>query len=540
MSDKDAKQKAINDQRERKTRQGMFFVSLSLGATTVVMVMLLFLLGLMLYRGSSRLFYSPTFTLTHVDGSVSQTDLNQNVEFDALDELNNVIPKSPLQAAKQYTNSKIEALTYSQAPVPEGTVVEVWGDEVVEVKDPWASEADEAPKIKQVVQKKRESIAGATDVRFDMEKDIYKLGLSDGKIRDFPPKTNLQFRQSTSLFNMRTLVTRYLQNNPEEAQRRREAAKESLTNNAHGSYLVDPRWKVFLKAHVERESNGQKYMAEDRVKQFPAVVSFTVQDKWNWFQFFWDFPRSGNTEGGVLPCIFGTVLMTLIMTVIVAPFGIATAVYLMEYARDTWFTHFVRLSVANLAGVPSIVFGLFGLGFFVLTVGQGIDNAAYGGAKVFGTPCVLWASLTMALLTLPVMIVATEEALRTVPRELREGALALGATKFATIMGVVIPTALPGILTGVILAVARGAGEVAPLLLTGVVAHKDQLPFNPLEKFMNLAYHIYDLSVKSQPNKIEEAQSLAFSAALVLVLVVLVMNLLAVMLRAKVARNRSL
>jgi phosphate transport system permease protein len=186
--------------------------------------------------------------------------------------------------------------------------------------------------------------------------------------------------------------------------------------------------------------------------------------------------------------------------------------------------------------VPSIVFGLFGLGFFVLTVGSGIDNMAYGGDKVFGTPCVLWASLTMALLTLPVMIVSAEEALRTVPRELREGALALGATKFSTITTVVIPTAMPGILTGVILAVARGAGEVAPLLLTGVVAHKDQLPFNPLEKFMNLAYHIYDLSVKSQPNKIEEAQALAFSAALVLVLVVLVMNIFAILLRARLSR----
>jgi hypothetical protein len=132
MSDKESKEKAINAQRERKTRQGMFFVSLSLGATTVVLVMLVFLLGLMLYRGSSRLFYSPTFTLTHADGSVSQTKLNENVEFDALDELNNVVPKSPLQAAKQFTNSRIEALTYSQAPVPEGTIVEVWGDEVVE------------------------------------------------------------------------------------------------------------------------------------------------------------------------------------------------------------------------------------------------------------------------------------------------------------------------------------------------------------------------------------------------------------------------
>ena len=209
---------------------------------------------------------------------------------------------------------------------------------------------------------------------------------------------------------------------------------------------------------------------------------------------------------------------------------------LKEYARDNWFTRAIRMAISNLAGVPSIIFGLFGLGFFVMTVGGGIDHAFYGGEKVFGTPCVLWASLTMALLTLPVMIVTCEEALRTVPKELREGAMALGATRFSTILTVVIPASLPGILTGLILAVARASGEVAPLLLTGVVAQKDNLPFNPLDKFMSLAYHVYDLSVKSPPNKIEEAQALAFSAALVLLVVVLAMNLTAIWIRSKLSK----
>jgi len=529
----------LNAVREQKTRQGMFFISLGVGATAVVVGMLLFVLGYMLYRGSARLFYSPTFVLYHSDGSVSKTVINQNVDFDAVDELGKIESQSPLQAAKHFRNAQILNLTFGGSPVPDGTVVEVWKDEIKEVADPWEDDPA-APKIKKMVSEKKEEFNNASDFSFNPDKSVFAVKFKDGTAREFDKSITLNFRQGNNLINRRTLVTRYLQDNPDEAKKRKKAADALMASTSReGALAVDPRWKVWLKDHVKKGEGPHAYLAEERVKEFAPVVAFTVIDQWNWFQFFWDFPRSGNTEGGVLPCIYGTVMMTLIMTLIVAPFGIATAVYLREYAHDTWFTHLIRLAVANLAGVPSIVFGLFGLGFFVLYVGGSVDGMFYGGEKVFGTPCVLWAGLTMALLTLPVMIVASEEALRTVPKELREGAMALGATKFATIMTVVLPTALPGILTGVILAVARGAGEVAPLLLTGVVAHKDQLPTSPLEKFMDLAYHIYDLSVKSQPNKIEEAQSLAFSAALVLVMVVLAMNLLAILLRARLGRSRS-
>ena len=527
-------------QRQQKAQKGVFFISLALSATGVVLLMLLSLMGYMLWRGSARLFFSPTYVLHFTDGSTEATEINQNLEFDVIDEDGNVAARGATQAGKYYLNILAESFRYAKAPVPAGIAVEVWQDQEVEVPG-WGE--DEV--VKQMKPTRIESIPDAAEFRYDLDAKRYMVVTHDGRERQFESDATLQFREGQNLLNSRTIVTRYLQNNPEEKKRREAEVEKKIQEVSRNGYPVDPRWKPFLVAHKEYTSEkGTKYQREERVKAYPAMNSFEIRDRWNWFQFFWDWPRSGNTEGGVWPCIFGTVFMTLIMTLVVAPFGVAAAVYLMEYARDNWMTRAIRLAVANLAGVPSIVFGLFGLGFFVLTIGGGMDRMFNGGVTKWGTPCVLWASLTMALLTLPVMIVASEEALRTVPRELREGALALGATKFSTILTVVIPTALPGILTGVILAVARAAGEVAPLLLTGVVPQKDQLPlsasfddmFGSLQSFMNLAYHIYDLSVKSQPNKIEEAQALAFSSALVLVMVVLAMNVFAILLRARLSR----
>ena len=523
--------------RGEKARQGVFFISLSLSATLTVLAMLVVLLGYMLYRGSHRLFFSPVYDLTFTDGTRHRTELNENLEFEVIDEDGRPAVRVALQAAKYYLNQKTEVLKFSRAPVPKDVKVEVWKDMVVEEDDPWGSPGDAAQKIKATKTVKTEDLTNAVEARYDNDKKVYTLIFEDGTERVFEGAVKIHFRRGAHLLDMKTLVTYYLQDHPDEGRRRQKEIDGTLKKLHAQGYPVDTRWKAFLVAFKEEPTpSGGTYLREQRIREFPPVASFAIHENWNWFQFFWQFPRSSNTEGGVLPCIFGTVLMTLIMILVVTPFGIATAVYLMEYARETFFTRMVRLAVANLAGVPSIIFGLFGLGFFILTVGGGIDHAFYGGDKVFGTPCILWASLTMALLTLPVMIVASEEALRTVPRELREGAMALGATKLSTILTVVLPSAMPGILTGVILAVARGAGEVAPLLLTGVVAHKDQLPFNPLEKFMDLAYHIYDLSVKSPPNKIEEAQSLAFSSALVLVMVIVTMNVFAILLRARLAR----
>lgn len=250
-------------------------------------------------------------------------------------------------------------------------------------------------------------------------------------------------------------------------------------------------------------------------------------------------PREANTEGGVFPAIFGTVLMVLMMTVLVTPLGVIAAIYLREYANQGLITQTVRIAVNNLAGVPSIVYGVFGLGFFVYFVGGSMDRVLYPEAApspVFGTPGLLWASITLALLTLPVVIVATEEGLARIPRSLKEGSLALGATKAETLWRVVLPMATPSIMTGVILAIARAAGEVAPLMLVGVVKLAPNLPldlnapFLHLErKFMHLGFHIYDVGFQS-PN-VEAARPLVYATAFLLVLVVALLNLSAVGLR---------
>ena len=254
------------------------------------------------------------------------------------------------------------------------------------------------------------------------------------------------------------------------------------------------------------------------------------------WRFFFTAPEQGMTEGGIFPALFGTVGMVLLMTVAVVPVGVATAVYLREYApAQSMLTRLVRIAVNNLAGVPSIVFGLFGLGFFVQFVGVGMDKVFSGGARVWGQPALLWAALTMAVLTLPVVIVATEEALRAVPRELREASLALGATRFQTVLLVVLPQAVPGILTGTILAVSRGAGEVAPILFTGVAYFLPNLPHNLHQQFMHLGNHIYVLSTQSPD--VDATKPLLYATVLVLLLLTFVLNLSAVVVRSRMRRR---
>jgi phosphate transport system permease protein len=250
-------------------------------------------------------------------------------------------------------------------------------------------------------------------------------------------------------------------------------------------------------------------------------------------------PREANTEGGIFPAIFGTVLMVIIMSLAVVPFGVLAALYLREYAKQGTMVRLVRIAVNNLAGVPSIVFGVFGLGFFIYAIGGTLDQLFFPErlpTPTFGTGGILWASLTLALLTVPVVIVATEEGLAAVPREFREGSLALGATKLETMLKVVIPCALPGILTGLILAMARAAGEVAPLMLTGVVKLAPSLPvdgswpfFHFDRKFMHLGFHIYDVGFQS-PN-VEAAKPMVYITTLVLITVVVLLNFTAIILR---------
>jgi len=257
------------------------------------------------------------------------------------------------------------------------------------------------------------------------------------------------------------------------------------------------------------------------------------------WRFLSEDPREANTEGGIFPAIFGTVLMVLLMSVLVTPFGVVAAVYLREYARQGAIVRLVRIAVNNLAGVPSIVYGVFGLGFFVYFIGGGIDQLFFQASlpsPTFGTPGLLWASLTLALLTLPVVIVSTEEGLSRIPRSQREGSLALGATRAETLRRVILPMASPSIMTGVILAIARAAGEVAPLMLVGVVKLAPKLPvdehfpFLHLErKFMHLGFHIYDVGFQS-PN-VDAARPVVYATSFLLIALIIVLNLTAILLR---------
>ncbi len=256
-------------------------------------------------------------------------------------------------------------------------------------------------------------------------------------------------------------------------------------------------------------------------------------------EFVSDEPREANTEGGVFPAIFGTVLMVFVMSIIATPFGVIAAVYLREYAKPGPLTSTIRIAVNNLAGVPSVVYGVFGFGFFVYFLGGSIDRAFFAErlpAPTFGTPGLLWSSLTLALLTVPVVIVATEEGLTRIPRAIREGSLALGATKAETLWRTVMPMATPAMMTGLILAVARAAGEVAPLMLVGVVKLAPSLPLDgefPFlhldRKFMHLGFHIYDVGFQS-PN-VEAARPLVYATALLLVIIIMSLNLAAIQIR---------
>jgi phosphate transport system permease protein len=281
---------------------------------------------------------------------------------------------------------------------------------------------------------------------------------------------------------------------------------------------------------------------------FPNTMSGPAK-AWHYATRIWEFvsaePRESNTEGGVFPAIFGTVMMVVIMSILVTPLGVLAAFYLREYAKQGPFVSAVRIAVNNLAGVPSIVFGVFGVGFFIYFIGGSIDRLFYSAAlptPTYGTGGILWASLTLALLTVPVVIVATEEGLAAIPRGVREASLALSATKLETMLRVVLPAVMPSVLTGLILAMARAAGEVAPLMITGVVKLAPSLPvdgFWPFlhldRKFMHLGFHIYDVGFQS-PN-VDAARPMVFATTLLLLAIVVLLNLFAISTRNRLRRK---
>lgn len=266
-----------------------------------------------------------------------------------------------------------------------------------------------------------------------------------------------------------------------------------------------------------------------------GIIVYEGRTQFSW-EFISSFPTDGMTKGGIFPALIGTFILVVVMSIAAVPFGTITAIYLTEYAKEnSKIATAVRFSIRTLAVVPSIIFGLFGLGFFIQFLGSGADTVFNGGQLRWGQPNLLWASLTMSLLTLPVIIVSVEESLKTIPRELREASLALGATKWQTIKKVVFPGSVSGIMTGTILAVSRGAGEVAPILFTGAAYYLASLPGSLSDQFMNLGYHIYIMSTQS--SDVEKTMPIQFATTLVLLLLTLSLNLVAVVIRSRIRRK---
>ena len=322
-----------------------------------------------------------------------------------------------------------------------------------------------------------------------------------------------------------------------EAEARALALKESLTLST-AFELSSGTQKLIPLAQIVRVYQPNTMSGADKLGFYLAKV----------WEFVSDDPRESNTEGGIFPAIFGTVLLVLFMSVLVTPLGVLAAFYLREYAKQGPLVSIVRIAVNNLAGVPSIVFGVFGVGFFIYFLGGGIDRLFFADSlptPTFGTGGILWASLTLSLLTVPVVVVATEEGLAAIPRGVREASLALGATRFETSFRVVLPAVMPSVLTGLILAMARAAGEVAPLMITGVVKFAPSLgldgtfPFVHLDrKFMHLGFHIYDVGFQA-PN-VDAARPMVFTTTMLLVLIILVLNLTAIVLRTRLRKKYSL
>jgi phosphate transport system permease protein len=332
----------------------------------------------------------------------------------------------------------------------------------------------------------------------------------------------------------------------DEQSRKMTEEHSTLSNQIQQLRSVDENIKVTLVAE-----NGQsKALPASQIRRaFQVNQMNTVERMALFLSRLWSFvseePREANTEGGVFPALFGTVAMTLLMTVFVLPIGIMSAVYMREIAKQGFLVSLVRIAVNNLAGVPSIVYGVFGVGFFCYSVGATVDQLFFQEKlpnPTFGTGGILWASLTLALLTVPVVIVSTEEALSAVPRSLREASYGCGATRMQTLWNIVLPKALPGVMTGLILAMARAVGEVAPLLMTGVVKLAPTLPIDGhfpyvhLERsFMHLGFHIYDLGFQSRSTEI--SRPMVFASTCLLVAVVLSLNFVAIKIRSQLRKR---
>jgi phosphate transport system permease protein len=546
--------------------RGNTMVWLTGGALTFALLMILGLLLLVLLLGGSTFWPGPLWQYKLADGKVFLGELVREETFVPEPEYLASLPTAVQAKAKseleqshylgrrllrtgnyELTNTDFEWVldaAIEEATRPENAAIierESWGrfyglPEKMLVDGQAVSEGSQATwkqlceslpvargRFVQRVRLERETLGGISRRTTDARMDVLRAKLSVGA--DSPAAAAAEARQK-------------------RLNEQLAAETQAATDKINELNVENSRYRI----QFNTASGQTKLLAlEDIVRAVPAnqlswLGKLGVYGS-RWWEFLFADPREANSEGGIWPAMFGTVAMTLIMCLIVAPLGVLAALYLREYAKPGPLVTAIRVAVNNLAGVPSIVFGVFGLGFFCYFVGASIDQLLFSaelseGTSTFGTGGILWSSLTLALLTLPVVIVTTEEAIAAVPKSMREGSLACGASKWQTIRNIVLPRALPGIITGMILAMARGAGEVAPLMLVGARKIAPQLPIDGVfpylhaqRSFMHLGFHIYDLGFQSR--NAEAARPMVFTTTLLLILIVATLNISAIWLRAR-------
>ncbi|ELJ8526228.1 phosphate ABC transporter permease PstA [Vibrio cholerae] len=530
-------------------KSGAPWIWLTGGAVSVSLIAVLGLLLVIGWRGLTYFWPAPLLQWQTPDGKtvVGQLYARESVPVSHLKEMNLPLPEK-VQAAGLATRLNIKVANR-----------DLYGSDFIALLE-FETEFKGAPQGWAVIERSRGGQLFGKPLRFDsttgeldlpLERHLHQALLEAEAIRDqVDTMVEQQVRVISSQLEKLRLEKRRKQLNNELSDEflqhyvlsKSRLEKELAQVQTELDALRAPLEKQFLYLVDMQGETVSVPLSEILDFWYPNDMNF-AQKLAEWGKQAWRFlsesPRESNSEGGVFPAIFGTVFLVIIMSIIVMPLGVIAAIYLHEYAQEGAFTRMIRVAVINLAGVPSIVYGVFGLGFFVYTIGASVDNLFYAErlpTPTFGTPGLLWSALTLAVLTLPVVIVATEEGLSRIPISVRHGSLALGATQFETIWRIVLPMASPAIITGLILAIARAAGEVAPLMLVGAVKLASSLPvdgefpFIHLErKFMHLGFHIYDIGF--QTNNIEAARPLVYATSFLLVTVIVALNLTAISIR---------
>lgn len=530
-------------------KSGAPWIWLTGGAVSVSLIAVLGLLLVIGWRGLTYFWPAPLLQWQTPDGKtvVGQLYARESVPVSHLKEMNLPLPEK-VQAAGLATRLNIKVANR-----------DLYGSDFIALLE-FETEFKGAPQGWAVIERSRGGQLFGKPLRFDsttgeldlpLERHLRQALLEAEAIRDqVDTMVEQQVRVISSQLEKLRLEKRRKQLNNELSDEflqhyvlsKSRLEKELSQVQTELDALRAPLEKQFLYLVDMQGETVSVPLSEILDFWYPNDMNF-AQKLAEWGKQAWRFlsesPRESNSEGGVFPAIFGTVFLVIIMSIIVMPLGVIAAIYLHEYAQEGAFTRMIRVAVINLAGVPSIVYGVFGLGFFVYTIGASVDNLFYAErlpTPTFGTPGLLWSALTLAVLTLPVVIVATEEGLSRIPISVRHGSLALGATQFETIWRIVLPMASPAIITGLILAIARAAGEVAPLMLVGAVKLASSLPvdgefpFIHLErKFMHLGFHIYDIGF--QTNNIEAARPLVYATSFLLVTVIVALNLTAISIR---------